>query len=153
MPWVFFGVYGIWQSAMPNVKGAGTSLDGGVVVAMTTPIFHFGERRQALRSARAVLNGCSAASQQVRDRVLLDECNGWVNLVNSERRVASAQRSLDIANENLQMSDFSYREGVATLLDLLQAQLSWLQIYRNVIAAYYDYAIAVASYAYITAQM
>ena len=153
LPQITAGVYGIWQSAVPNVKGAGTSLDGGVVVAMTTPIFHFGERRQALRSARAVLNGCSAASQQVRDRVLLDECNGWVNLVNSERRVASAQRSLDIANENLQMSDFSYREGVATLLDLLQAQLSWLQIYRNVIAAYYDYAIAVASYAYITAQM
>ena len=153
LPQISAGIYGVWQSAIPNIKGAGTSLNGGIVITMTTPIFHFGERRQALASARAALNSSSAVSQQVRDRVLLDESNGWVNLLNSQRRVASAERSLDIANENLQMSTYSYREGVATLLDLLQAQLSWLQIYRNVIAAYYDYAVAVAGYAYVTAQM
>jgi outer membrane protein TolC len=61
-----------------------------------------------------------------------------------------ARQSLDIAQENLEMSIYSYGEGVATILDVLQAQLSWLQISQNAIAAYYDYAIAIASYEYVT---
>ena len=61
----------------------------------------------------------------------------------------AVQRNLDIARENLDISTYSYREGVATILDVLQAQISWLQIYENAIAAEYDYAVAIASYRYI----
>ena len=67
-------------------------------------------------------------------------------------RVRAVQRSLDIALENLEMSTYSYSEGMATILDVLQAQISWLQIYSNAISAQYDYAVAVAAYSYVVGE-
>ena len=41
---------------------------------------------------------------------------------------------------------------LATILDVLQAQLSWIQLYSNAIRAHYNYAVAVSDYQRITAQ-
>jgi outer membrane protein TolC len=41
---------------------------------------------------------------------------------------------------------------MATILDVLQAQISWLQIYSNAISAQYDYAVAVAAYSYVVGE-
>ena len=122
---------------------------GGVALSMKVPIFHFMERRDALRSARSCYTSTEAQLVEVVDNIILNESNGWTNLEYSHRRMEAVQRNLDIARENLDISTYSYREGVATILDVLQAQISWLQIYENAIAAEYDYAVAIASYRYI----
>ncbi|MBO7199150.1 MAG: TolC family protein, partial [Alistipes sp.] len=54
--------------------------------------------------------------------------------------------------ENLVISTYSYREGLSTVLDVLQAQISWLQAYSNAIAAQYDYAVAIAAYEYVVSK-
>ena len=127
-------------------KGEAT---GGVALSMKVPIFHFMERRDALRSARSRYTSTEAQLVEVVDNIILNESNGWTNLEYSHRRMEAVQRNLDIARENLDISTYSYREGVVTILDVLQAQISWLQIYENAIAAEYDYAVAIASYRYI----
>mgnify|MGYP000302553494 FL=1 len=63
----------------------------------------------------------------------------------------SSLRNLKIAGENLDISTYSYNEGQATILDVLQAQLSWIQIYTNTITAQFNYAVAVSAYKRITA--
>ncbi len=40
---------------------------------------------------------------------------------------------------------------MVTILDVMQAQLSWIQIYTNAIRAHYSYAVAVSDYRRITA--
>ena len=62
-----------------------------------------------------------------------------------------AGKSLRIAGENLEISTYSYGEGQASILDVLQAQLSWIQLYTNAIQSRYNYAVAVADYRRITA--
>lgn len=151
LPSINLGVYGLWQPNTPNVKGAGTRLDGGVVMTFHTPIFHFGERRQALRSARSNQRVAELEVEDMADRISLDESNGWTNLQSARARVDATRRNLALAKENLDISTYSYREGMATILDVLQAQLSWLQIYENAIAAHYDYALAIAAYRRIIA--
>lgn len=151
LPSINLGVFGIWQPNMPNVKGAGTRLDGGVALSFRTPIFHFGERRVALRSARSAQRIAALGVEDVVDRISLEESDGWTNILSTEARVEAARRNLELARENLDISTYSYHEGLATILDVLQAQLSWLQIYENAIAAHYDYALAIAAYRRITA--
>ena len=63
----------------------------------------------------------------------------------------SSLRNLEIAGENLDISTYSYNEGQATVLDVLQAQISWIQIYTNAITARFNYAVAVSAYMKITA--
>lgn len=150
LPQIEVGTFGLMQPLQPHVKGGGTSLDGGILLSFSTPIFHFGERKHAVSAARSDYLRSVVAKDDVRDRVTLDESNGWTNLTLSYRRMLTADESLAIARENLEISTYSYTEGLTTILDVLQAQLSWLQIYTNAITAQYDYAVAVAAYEYIT---
>lgn len=150
LPQIEVGTFGLMQPPQPHVKGGGTRLDGGILLSFSTPIFHFGERRHAVSAARSDYLRSVVAKDDVRDRVTLDESNGWTNLTLSYRRMLTADESLAIARENLEISTYSYTEGLTTILNVLQAQLSWLQIYTNAITAQYDYAVAVAAYEYIT---
>lgn len=151
LPQINLGLYALMQPNTPHIKGSGTHFDFGAVLSFSTPIFHFGERRQAVLSARSRYERSQYALDDLRDNISLEESNGWTNLQSTHARVEAIRRNLDVARENLDISTYSYHEGLATILDVLQAQLSWLQIYTNAIAAQYDYAMAIAAYLYITA--
>ncbi len=75
----------------------------------------------------------------------------WTAIVQSRAQVDASERSLRIAAENLEISTYSYREGLVTILDVLQAQLSWIQLYTNDLTARYNYALAISDYRRITA--
>lgn len=144
------GVSGSWQTYSPNASGK-TYLDGGLVVGLSVPIFHWGERRGAITVARAdVRRAVNDVEQLMRD-VAQQEADGWSAMQSSYSQIQSSLRNLQIAGENLAISTYSYQEGQATVLDVLQAQISWLQLYTNAITARFNYAVAVAEYQRVTA--
>ncbi len=150
-PQVSVGIGGSWQPYFPNRTGA-TTVDGSAFVKLTLPIFHWGERRRATGAARAVQRQSEWNTALLHDNIVRDEMNGWTALVNSRAQVDATEQSLRIAGENLDISTYSYGEGLSTILDVLQAQLSWIQLYTNAIKAHYNYAVAVSDYLRITAQ-
>lgn len=150
-PQVSVGVGGSWQPYVPNRTGA-TTVDGSAFVKLTLPIFHWGERRRATGAARAVQMQSEWNAAALHDNIVREEMNGWAALINSRAQVDATQESLRIAGENLEISTYSYGEGLATILDVLQAQLSWIQLYTNAIRAHYNYAVAVSDYVRITVQ-
>lgn len=150
-PQVSVGVGGSWQPLTPNRTGE-TRIDGMAFVKVSVPIFHWGERRRAVGAAEAVRAQGEWGAAALHDDILREEMNGWTALVKSRAQIEATKQSLRIAAENLDISTYSYNEGVATILDVLQAQLSWIQLYSNSIRAYYDYALAVSDYRRITAR-
>lgn len=150
-PQLSVGVGGSWQPFVPNRTGA-TTVDGSVFVKLSVPIFHWGERRRAVGAARAVQQQQEWTAALRHDDIVREEMNGWTALVQSRAQVDASEESLRIAGENLSISTYSYGEGLATILDVLQAQLSWIQLYSNAIRAHYNYAVAVSDYQRITAQ-
>lgn len=150
-PQLSVGVGGSWQPFSPNRTGA-TTVDGSVFVKLSVPIFHWGERRRAVGIARAVQRQQEWTAALRHDDIVREEMNGWTALVQSRAQVDATEESLRIAAENLSISTYSYGEGLATILDVLQAQLSWIQLYSNAIRAHYNYAVAVSDYQRITAQ-
>lgn len=150
IPSIGLNIYGYSQPSSPHVAGGGLKADGGVLLNFNTPIFHFRERREAVRSAESRYRISALEVESVADRLSLAESDGWTNLQTSYSRVEATRRNLALAEENLSLSTYAYGEGSATILDVLQAQISWLQIYTNAITAQYDYALAVATYRRIT---
>ena len=90
--------------------------------------------------------------EELHEEISLEEADGWSALVSSFSQMQSSLRNVDIASRNLAISTYSYQEGQATVLDVLQAQISWLQLYTNAITARFNYAIAVSEYRRVTAQ-
>ncbi|MCM1150574.1 MAG: TolC family protein [Alistipes senegalensis] len=149
-PQLSVGLGGSWQPYSPNRTGA-TVLDGSAFVKVSVPIFHGGERRRAVGAARALQAESEWNAARLHDDIVREEMNGWTAIVQSRAQVGASEQSLRIAGENLRISTYSYGEGLVTILDVLQAQLSWIQLYTNDITARYNYAVAVSDYFRITA--
>lgn len=144
------GVSGSWQTYSPNLSGK-TYLDGALVVGVSVPIFHWRERHHAVSAAKQGVRQAEIALEQLYEDVSLEEADGWSALLSSYSQMQSSLKNVEIASENLSISTYSYQEGQATVLDVLQAQLSWIQIYTNAITARYNYAVAWSAYRRITA--
>ena len=150
-PQLSVGVGGRWAPYTPNKTGQ-TEVNGSLFAQVSVSIFHWGERHRVVAAARERQRQSTLALQQLYDDILREEMNGWVNLVDSSAQVEASMRSMVIAGENLEISTYAYNEGVASVLDVLQAQISWLQLYTNTITAQYNYAVAVSDYQRITAR-
>lgn len=149
LPQVSVGIGGSWQPFVPNRTGE-TTVDGSAFVKLSLPIFHWGERRRAAGAARAVRTQVEWQAAAQLDAIRQEEMNGWTAVVKSLAQVQTTERSLRLASENLDLSTYSYGEGLTTILDVLQAQVSWIQLYSNAIRARYNYAVAVSDYRRIT---
>ena len=149
-PQLTAGVRGSWQTYSPNIASK-TYLDGALVVGLSVPIFHWGERRQAVNVARTAVRTAENDMVQLRRDAAQEEADGWSALMSSYSQMQSSLKNVEIASENLAISTYSYNEGQATVLDVLQAQISWIQIYSNAISARFNYAVAVSEYMRLSA--
>ncbi|MFI3323673.1 MAG: TolC family protein, partial [Rikenellaceae bacterium] len=151
-PTVSVGIAGLWHPNTPNVNGS-TVMDGSIFVKLSAPIFHFGERRRSVGAARALQNSSELTTMALVDAIRLEESNMWATIVDSYAQMEAARKALTIGGENLEISTFSYSEGLTTILDVMQAQISWLQLYTNSIWSEFNYLVALSAYRRITAEV
>lgn len=111
------------------------------------PVFHWGEMRQNVRISRTQEETRELERSQLKDQVSKELNNAWVNVTETAKKLEIVYSSLDIAKDNLTLNTFSYNEGRLPILDVLSAQVSWLQAYTNVVSVNYQYKIALAEYA------
>ncbi len=111
------------------------------------PVFHWGEMRQNVRMSRTQEETRELERSQLKDQVSKELNNAWVNVIEIADKLEIVYSSLDIAKDNLILNTFSYNEGKLPILDVLSAQVSWLQAYTNVVSVNYQFKIALAEYA------
>ena len=111
------------------------------------PVFHWGEMRQNLRLSRTQEWTKELERSQLKDQVSKELNNAWVNVIEISKKLEIVYSSLDIAKDNLTLNTFSYNEGKLPIIDVLSAQVSWLQAYTNVVSVNYQYKVALAEYA------
>ena len=111
------------------------------------PVFHWGEMRQNVRLSRTQEWTKELERSQLKDQVSKELNNAWVNVIEISKKLEIVYSSLDIAKDNLTLNTFSYNEGRLPIIDVLSAQVSWLQAYTNVVSVNYQYKVALAEYA------
>ena len=111
------------------------------------PVFHWGEMRQNVRLSRTQEWTKELERSQLKYQVSKELNNAWVNVIEISKKLEIVYSSLDIAKDNLTLNTFSYNEGKLPIIDVLSAQVSWLQAYTNVVSVNYQYKVALAEYA------
>ena len=111
------------------------------------PVFHWGEMRQNVRLSRTQEWTKELERSQLKDQASKELNNAWVNVIEISKKLEIVYSSLDIAKDNLTLNTFSYNEGKLPIIDVLSAQVSWLQAYTNVVSVNYQYKVALAEYA------
>lgn len=146
LPQLAVGIKERFGTTMINIDGK-SKWATTAYAQISIPVFHWGEMRQNVRMSRTQEEIRELERNQLKDQVSKELNNAWVNVTEIAKRLEIVYSSLDIAKDNLVLNTFSYNEGKLPILDVLSAQVSWLQAYTNVVSVNYQYKIALAEYA------
>lgn len=139
------------QIATPIINTDGKPKFSPVLFAkMSMPLFHWGKRSKTRASQRAMLYEAVLAQSDKYDQVNLELTTSFTTVQESRKQINYATENCRLAQENLDINTFSYTEGRLTILDVLSAQLTWLQANTSLIQSHYNYRIALANYRHAT---
>lgn len=134
-----------WGTQMLNVDGA-TMWNSLLYASVSIPIFHWGARFKEVNSQKALLRSQEFARQIAADQISQEVSNAWTNLTENTKQIRIAESSVQIAEENLELNTFSYNEGKLPILDVLSAQLTWIQAYSNLVQSWLQQKVSLADY-------
>ncbi len=105
----------------------------GVVVNI--PLFHFGTDYYKLKAAQSEANVQRLKLSDTQEKIDLQVSQYDYNQTEALKKLDVANRNQSEADENLRMAQLSYKEGVITTSNLLEAQTAWLGAKSDVIDA------------------
>ena len=144
-PSLSVGYQGTWGTQMINLNGD-TQFNSTLMVSLKIPVFHWGARSKEKASQRALYNQARYALQDKEDQISKELAAAWTNLTQAKERIELAEKNCKLADESLELNTFSYTEGRLSILDVLTAQLTWIQAYTNLVQSQYQEKIAQADY-------
>jgi outer membrane protein TolC len=126
-----------------------TLLDKGsfsVFLNVSIPLFHFGERSNKVRAAKAKLEQSRLEQENMNEQMLLELTQAVNNLDEARLEYELSNRSLEQAEENMKVSKSQYEVGLETLSDHLEAQTLWQQAYETKVDAHFQFYLSYIGY-------
>ncbi|MDR1055507.1 MAG: TolC family protein [Prevotellaceae bacterium] len=109
-----------------------------VGVAVSVPIFHWGERIHTRNAAKAEHKIIEYKLENAKEKIELQVRQSTYKINEARKRMAMTDENVASATENLRMAEEGYKEGVITLSNLMEAQVSWQSAYSERIDAAVD---------------
>lgn len=144
-PTLSIGFQETWGTQMLNISGD-TRFNSTVFVSAKIPLVRWGGRFKSTAAQKALLIEKQYAHEEKEDQISKEICNSWTSMVEGSKQIKFALENCKLAEENLELNTFSYTEGKLPILDVLSAQLTWIQSYTNLIQCYYKQRTAYANY-------
>jgi outer membrane protein len=104
-------------------------------LSITVPIFASGRRYMNIKKAQINLDKAKTTKSMVTDQLLLQEKQLRYNLVNANLQYNSQKENVDVSKRIYASMENKFRQGMASSLDLTQANQLYLQSENNYITA------------------
>ena len=117
-----------------------------VMLNVTVPLFHFGERYNKVRAAKAQLEQTRLEQSDLNEKMLLELTQAANNLDEAKLQAQLADQSLAQADENRNVSRSEYEAGLEPLSDHLEAQALWQQAYETKVDAHFQLYLSYVKY-------
>lgn len=151
-PQFVLGVQGVYGTSSPNFTGK-TTLYGVGYASLNIPIFNWNERRHSVSMARAAERSSQWSALESANQVNGDLAVARSNMEQNLKQVEVADQNLKVSLDNLELNTFSYSEGKLPILDVLSAQLAWIQSYTAYVNSNYSLKVSIAEYNRAAGQM
>ncbi len=116
-----------------------------VGAALSFPIFSGYLTKYQVQEAKATLNVLKANEESVKQTVISDVQQAFLNLTAAEERIPTAKLNVEQAQENLDIANGRYSAGVGNPIEVTDAEVSLITAKTSYIQALYDYRVAQAS--------
>lgn len=145
LPVLSVGVKETWGTQMLNIDGS-TMWNSIAFASVSIPLFHWGARVKDVNVQRAILRSKEYDLQITKDQITQEVSNAWTNLTENTKQIKVVEEACKIAEENLDLNTFSYTEGKLPILDVLSAQVTWIQAYSSLIQTWLQQKVSLADY-------
>ncbi|MGB8658425.1 MAG: TolC family protein [Candidatus Zixiibacteriota bacterium] len=108
------------------------------------PIFEGFQRKQNLSSAKANLKYAKENLRQTKNDVTLQLKQAFLGVQQAKQSIDLTKSKTESAKEDLDLTQEKYSLGAASILDLLDVEVSFKQAQSDQVQALYDYNLAVA---------
>ena len=139
-PWVSadagFNFSGLSLSGMKSGWFAGLSLD--------LPLFTGFATKAKVAQERIALSALEKQMQSLRLEIGLEVWNAYLDLKEAEERIDNTRVYLKNARENLAIAEGEYREGVGSMIEVIDAETTLVAAEESHIEALADFKIALA---------
>ena len=139
------GLQGTWGTSMLNFDGT-TLFNATAFASIKIPLFHWGARHKAANTQKALLRSKEFAQQAAEDKVKQEVAAAWTNVVQNTKQLKVVEENCHLAEENLDLNTFSYNEGKLPIVNVLNAQLTWIQSYSNLIQTWFQHKSSLSAY-------
>jgi outer membrane protein len=107
-------------------------------------VFDGGVTKAKVKEAESAVSKAQEQIREVKENVELEVSQAYMNLEEAENRIATSKTAVAKAQEVFRINEIRYQEGVATNLDVIDAQLSLVQAKTNYNQALYEYNVSKA---------
>lgn len=111
---------------------------------LSVPIWDGGITKARVQQARADVKNAADTLDQTKLQVGVDVRTAALNVEEAAKRSESTTEAVALAEEALRLANVRYEAGIATLVEVTNAQSQLTQAKFNLVTAQYDYAIALA---------
>ncbi|MBL4559447.1 MAG: TolC family protein [Labilibaculum sp.] len=118
-------------SSIGNLVGSMNFL--AVQANLSVPVFHWQERKHKVASARFKRKQKELEMDRTRDLISLEVQQSYFKLREAYQQIELAKISMEQANENVELTQNSFYEGLASTTELLDAQVFWQKAHGELI--------------------
>lgn len=144
-PTLAIGLKETWGTQMLNIDGS-TMFNTMAFASLNVPVFHWGARSKDVNMQKALLRSKEYDVEIMKDQITQEISNAWTNLTENNKQIVVATEACQIAEENLELNTFSYTEGKLPIIDVLSAQVTWIQSYSGLIQTWLQQKVSLAEY-------
>ena len=113
-----------------------------VAAAASWKIFDGFNEQSKIKEASAELDEARAALELARKSVELDVKQSYLNYVSSKDVIDTAGKAVESATENYKAANLRYENGIATNIEVLDAQVSLTKAETDLLTAQFDLCLA-----------
>ncbi|MBK7141550.1 MAG: TolC family protein [bacterium] len=141
-PLLSYGYGKDWTENGGSSWESGTTMTYGF--ALTWNIFDGFQREQNVTARRVAFNNAKASAADARNLTASDIKSTYLEIEQLREQKKVSQENVDAATEDLKITQEKYNLGAATILDLLNAQVSLKQAQVSLIQADFDLNLSVS---------
>jgi len=109
------------------------------------PLFDGGYIKGAITSAEADLNNLKAQREQLKQDIGFEVEQAYLKLNEAKELIKATEKNVEEAELSLKSAEERYKEGVAIIIEVIEAQTKLATAKVNHIQSLYDYNIALAN--------
>lgn len=113
-------------------------------LTLSVPVFRGFSNRSRVKQEEFALKSLEKDFELLKQLISLEVWNAWLAVKESFERIGTSRKALESAKENLSLAEGEYKEGVGSVIQLTDAQTTFVTVEQNYIQALSDYKISFA---------